>query len=53
MGSEQTRWTTLTVLLLPLLFLPVLLRFVVVWVRQIRITWAASGKSIHAGPRRP
>ena len=38
MGREQIRWTTSTC------FLPL-----TVLVRLIRITWAAPGKSIHAG----
>ena len=37
------------VFFLALPFLPVLLRFAVVVVRRIRITWAAPGKSTRAG----
>ncbi len=43
MGREQIRWATSVVVLLP----PP--RLLTVLVRRIRITWAAPGKSIHAG----
>ncbi|ALC99268.1 hypothetical protein AM609_06820 [Actinomyces sp. oral taxon 414] len=42
-GREQIRWATSVVVLLP----PP--RLLTVLVRRIRITWAAPGKSIHAG----